>query len=319
MFRSAPRLLFMVLGLFSSAALVVDTCNFDAIVHTVTQAALSGCESPPEQASGPYCESVSQALNAIVQGFPTTSALPLNTIVPMSIIILVSSIAEAGFGFGGGLLAIPLLSLVIDLHTSVTLFLVFQTLKGALLLIGFRWIAWDKIWLVTAVLPLGAWLGLSSLDYFDSEFIGIVFGVYLIGYVLTQYIPAGDLRSSSLNLPLAQIATGILSGFVQGLIGTGGPLLVTYLKACNLKPDPFRFSVIFALFVANVFRITLAVNYGMVSYQIYNLVLACLPAYGLALVIGYKLPKLLSDAQFSVIINIFLIVSAVSLFVKNLL
>jgi uncharacterized protein len=319
MFRSAPRLLFMVLGLFSSAALVVYTYNFDAVVHTVTQAALLGCESPPEQASGPHCESVARALHGIIEGFPETSALPVNTIVLMSIIIFFSSIAEAGFGFGGGLLAIPLLSLVIDLHTSITLFLVFQTLKGTLLFIGFRWIAWAKIWLVTLVLPLASWLGLSSLDYFDSRFIGIVLGAYLIGYVLTQYIPTGYLRSPSLNLPLVQIATGILSGFVQGLIGGGGPLLVTYLKACNLQPNPFRFSVIFLLFVANFFRITLAVNYGMVNYQIYNLILACLPAYGSALVIGYKLPKLLSHAQFSVIINILLIVSAASLLVKNLL
>jgi uncharacterized protein len=313
MFRSAPRLLFVVLGLFSFSALVVYICNFDAVVHAVTQAALLGCENPPEQASGLHCES------AIAEGFPASSALPVKTIVLMSIVILFSTIAEAGFGFGGGLLAIPLLSLVIDLHTSVTLFLVFQTLKGTLLFIGFRSIAWGKIWLVTAVLPLGAWLGLSSLDYFDSQFIGIVLGVYLIGYVLTQYLPTGCLGSPSLNLPLAQIATGIMSGFVQGLIGTGGPLLVTYLKACKLQADPFRFSVIFVLFVANVFRITLAANYGMVSYQIYHLVLACLPAYGLALVIGYKLPKLLSDAQFSIIINILLIVSAVSLLVKNLL
>jgi uncharacterized membrane protein YfcA len=124
------------------------------------------------------------------------------------IIILVSSIAEAGFGFGGGLLAIPLLSLVVDLHASVTLFLVFQTLKGALLFIGFRWIAWDKIWLVTAVLPLGAWLGLSSLDYFDSKLLGTVLGVYLIGYVLIQYMPAGDLGAVA---RLVGIEVGVVS------------------------------------------------------------------------------------------------------------
>jgi uncharacterized protein len=319
MFRFAPRLLFVVLGLCSSAVLAVYFCNFDAVARTAAQAAPLGCESPTHQASGPNCERVSRDPYVIVEGLPATSTLPVKTIVLMSVIIFFSSIAEAGFGFGGGLLAIPLLSLVIDLHTSVTLFLVFQTLKGALLFIGFRWIAWRKIWLLTLVLPLGVWLGLSSLDYFDSQFIGIVMGVYLIGYVLTQYMPTGYLRLPSLSSPLAQTATGILSGLVQGLIGTGGPLLVTYLKACNLQPNPFRFSVIFALFVANAFRITLAVNYGIVSDQMCYLVLACLPAYGLALVIGYKLPKLISEAQFSVIINILLVASAVSLFVKNLL
>lgn len=55
-----------------------------------------------------------------------------------TIIILVAFGGEALFGFGGGLVAVPLLSLVIDVRDAVVLVSVLQFLIGFLIIKNYR-------------------------------------------------------------------------------------------------------------------------------------------------------------------------------------
>jgi len=57
-------------------------------------------------------------------------------------IITLAFLGEAMFGFGGGLIAVPLLSLLLGVKEAVTLVLIFQVLMGFLLIRCYRDIAW---------------------------------------------------------------------------------------------------------------------------------------------------------------------------------
>ncbi len=116
----------------------------------------------------------------------------------------------------------------------------------------------------------------------------------------------------------AQIISGIGGGFVMGLMGTGGPLYVTYLKSLGLNKDSFRFSLIFVLFLSNCIRVGFGIPTGYFDAQNISIFIYCAPAYFFALAIGYKLPKFISDKHFAWVINALLVLSGVSLLIKNI-
>lgn len=53
--------------------------------------------------------------------------------IAATIIIALAFFGESIFGFGGGLIAIPLLSLLIGVKDAVTLVLIFQLLMGLMI------------------------------------------------------------------------------------------------------------------------------------------------------------------------------------------
>jgi len=230
------------------------------------------------------------------------------------VIVFVASVVEAAFGFGGGITAIPLLSLMIGLHDSVTLFLVFQFFKGSLLIPGWRHVAWGKIRLVMLALPFGVALGMLCLTLIDARWLEFLLGIYLLLYVAADLL---KLKGVTFRPPaLHQLFMGAGGGFIQGIIGTGGPFLVTYVRGLNLGKDGFRFTIVALLFIANAIRLVLTTSAGLFNHHVLVLLAACLPAYGFALVAGYRLPKFLTHRQFSLIINILLVMSGIALLSK---
>lgn len=314
MLRSVAHVLLWVSTLFTFATLVVHSGYFDDVFHASTQLVILSWEESLKKTS--HLFRADKVVEAILTALGDVRP---NEIGIISIIILFASIAEAAFGFGGGLIAILLLSFVIGLQTSVTLFLIFQTLKGILLLRGARLVAWNKLWLVTLTLPLGALFGFLSLNRFDARWIAIALGVYLLGYVANRWVTFGHRRWPPRHMLPSQVVVGMLGGYVQGLIGSGGPLLAAYLGSHNLQRDVFRFSLIWVLFVANAFRMSLAVTYGVLNSEICALATCCSPAYGVALIIGYRLTRILTETQFSVIMSVLLALSAISLLIRNCL
>src|SRR5258708_33640020 len=61
-----------------------------------------------------------------------------------AIIIAIAFFGESIFGFGGGLISIPLLSLLIGVKGAVTLVLIFQLLTGLLIWKSYKHIDWKS-------------------------------------------------------------------------------------------------------------------------------------------------------------------------------
>lgn len=234
-----------------------------------------------------------------------------------SIIVFCASLVEATFGFGAGLIAIPLLSLFMDIKDSIQLFLIFQIFKGTMLIPGWRYIAWSQVKYISFFLPIGVSLGFLCFKLADFRWLGIALGFYLLGYVANQTFVHFTFRPRALTKKQGQAVTGVGSGFVMGLMGTGGPLMVTYLKSAGLKKNELRFSAIYLMFISNCMRIGFGIPTGYFNNHNVTLMFYCLPAYLVALAIGYKLPKFITDKHFGWCINALLVFSGISLLIKN--
>jgi uncharacterized membrane protein YfcA len=153
------------------------------------------------------------------------------------LLALIAEIIGTISGFGSSILFVPLASLVFNFKIVLGITAVFHVFSNLSKIFLFRTGIDKKIALklgIPAVLfvTLGAWL----TNYIPQK--GIEFAMNIIIFLLSLYLMTGHhkrLKESNSNLYLG----GTISGFLAGLIGTGGAIRGITLAAFNLEKDAF--------------------------------------------------------------------------------
>ncbi len=141
-------------------------------------------------------------------------------------------------GFGAATILTPMAVWFMDIKTAIALVAVFHLLGNASRLYFFgrlvHWKTWALFGLTGVVFSLiGAWVA----AYLPSAAIKAAFGLFLLCYV-------GFSVLSSAQRPLASgpatlLGGGVASGFVAGLIGTGGAIRSACLLSFNLPKEVY--------------------------------------------------------------------------------
>ena len=234
-----------------------------------------------------------------------------------SIIIVVAFGGEALFGFGGGLVAVPLLSLVIDVRDAVVLVSVFQFLIGFLIIKNYRSVAWHLMPPLLVGMLGGVFVGVYTLSFLSVSLLRLLLAVFIFAFLAkTFFAPQLAVRESSVA---TGAASGFLAGFFQGCLSMGGPSLVIYLK--NLLPDPraFRASMIFWLSVANVIRIPLTNQESLYSPAVMTLTPMILPVFIIATLVGQKFHQKIPARLYFRTVYVFLFLAATSLLIRSII
>ncbi|MEY4669566.1 MAG: hypothetical protein RL518_2265 [Pseudomonadota bacterium] len=229
-------------------------------------------------------------------------------------IITGSFFIQGVFGFGGGLIAVPLLSFITDPKTSVTLVMLFQVLVGGLIFPVRNKIDWPTLGKILPWLFLGVLLGLFFLQRVSSSLISQILGTYLIVYALVSAAKLSK-KLGTLTANMAMVS-GVTSGFIQGLFGTGGPMLVTYLREKCPEQTVFRASVIAGLFILNIIRLCVSFPSGMLSHSVLDIALPTAPFVLIALFVGHHLSGRIKPFFFEVCVLILLASSGVGLLIR---
>lgn len=153
------------------------------------------------------------------------------------LLALLAEILGTISGFGSSILFVPLVSLVLDFKIVLGITSVFHVFSNLSKIFIFKKGINRKIALklgVPAVLfvTLGAWL----TNYIPQKEIEL--GMNFIIFSVAVYLITGHhkrLKESDTNLYLG----GTISGFLAGLIGTGGAIRGITLAAFNLEKDAF--------------------------------------------------------------------------------
>lgn len=233
-----------------------------------------------------------------------------------TIIILVAFGGEALFGFGGGLVAVPLLSLVIDVRDAVVLVSVFQFLIGFLIIKNYRSVAWHLMPPLLVGMLGGVFVGVYALSFLNVSVLRGLLAVFIFAFLAkTFFAPQLAVRAPSVA---TGVASGFLAGFFQGCLSMGGPNLVIYLK--NLLPDPrvFRASMIFWLSVANVIRIPMASQESLYSSTVIELTLVILPSFIIVTLVGQKFHQKIPARLYFRTVYVFLFLAATSLLLRTI-
>lgn len=140
-------------------------------------------------------------------------------------------------GFGSSLFFVPLASLFFDFHTVLGVTAIFHVFSNVSKILLFRK-GFDKNVVLKMGIPAIIFVGIGALlsNRFDSAYLEIGISVFMIGLSILFLIKT-NLVVTPGDKSLA--AGGIFSGFLAGLLGTGGAIRGMVMAAYNLEKSVF--------------------------------------------------------------------------------
>ena len=218
-------------------------------------------------------------------------------------------------GFGSGLIAIPLLVLILPLPLVVPLVVFLDYVASASHGLKDRaQIQWRQIWPLLPFSAIGVVSGLYLFKTVDPVMLAHALGVFVLLYALySLLVKDGDGSAST----LWAVPAGSLGGLVGTLFGTGGPFYVVYLKHRGLPKTQFRatFATIFLMDGAG--RLTGYMASGYFDRDWLILAAMALPTMALGLYMGGHIHTNISQRSFQVAVSLLLVVSGISLLLRH--
>ena len=233
-----------------------------------------------------------------------------------ALVIVVAYTLRGATGFGAGVVAIPLLVLVLPLRAVIPVI----TTLGIVASFGqtvreFRHVEWRGV--RGLLLPtLAGWAaGLWLFKALHPEMLRSALALFIIAYALRSLAP----RKAVLRAPRAWLAplAGAGGGLVSTLFGgMAGPIFVVYLNALDLGKARFRATMSAILFLLALLR---AGGYGGLGFYdagVFALIALLLPAMVLGMVLGERVFHGLEEGLFKRVVAMLLVASGVALLFK---
>ena len=228
-------------------------------------------------------------------------------------IILIAYLVRGICGFGSGLIAIPILSLMLPLKVAVPLVVMLDYLASAGQGISLRQsIQWGEISRLIIPALIGVSAGLLIFHNADADLLPRFLGGFIVLFALySLWGPEMPRVSSWWAVPAA-----VCGGTVGTLFGTGGPFYVSYLKARQLDKTALRATFACIFLLDGTARITGYLGTAVVDIQLLVLMATMLPVMILSMYLGGKIHTNLSAEVFTRGISILLLASGASLMLR---
>ena len=234
-------------------------------------------------------------------------------LVYMAVVLLMAYVIKGVAGFGSGLIAVPLLTMVAPLTLVVPL-LGLVSYTGTLIQ-SYQYrkdVVWKDCLRVLPFSILGVTLAIWLFQQLDLFWLNKALAVFIMSYALMS------LRSESGEVKnrLWAIPAGFFAGLVGALFGTGGPFYVAYLKLRRLNKTAFRGTIVFIFLFDGAIRISAYGVSGFYPPDVLIMSLFGLPVLLAGLYLGHHIHLTISKQRFNQIISLILFVSGMVLFFK---
>lgn len=231
----------------------------------------------------------------------------------VAVAVFASAAVTAVAGFGFGLMSVPLMSLVIDLHSAVIVSSIVAIPVNAAQMLLYRKVR-ERV--------IGNRLLIASI-------VGLPFG-YLVYALISDRalrfaLGAGVLLAVvalARGLDLAHVgphmdwAMGFSSGVLNTSISASGPPLVFDLQARNISANAFRGTLNYIFLFSGVIGLGIFAVGGKVHEREVATGLIALPAMGLGLLSGLPMRRRFSPERFRVLVLVLLVAGAVAAVAK---
>ena len=216
----------------------------------------------------------------------------IDTLGPMqalfcALVVIAGFAVRGGVGFGGGVVAVPLLALVLPIQLIVPVMTTLNFLASVRHGVrDRRMIQWRDVKRLMPAALGGVALGLYLFTAIDPRPLSRALGVFVILYALYMFATAGRLPevAERWSKPLAAVM-GAGAGLVGTLFGgAAGPLFVIYLNTQRLSKDEFRATMTAIMMAMSVARISGYASLGFLDLSGLKYLAVAIP---LMLVGGY--------------------------------
>ncbi len=232
-------------------------------------------------------------------------------------VLIVAQIVYVMLGFGSGLIAVGSLALFFPELKDVVVLLLLVNLPAELFV---SWrsrkeIRWRPIIGLGAGIAVGIPLGAWFLSTAEPKIILTILGWFLVivGLIFVKLPPDGRFKPRAFAAP----PTGLLSGVLTGLFGTGGPPLIVWYHLSAVGKDAFRANLMTIFLLMSLVRVPSYVATGLVTGPRLWSSLLVMPAVLLGGWIGHRLHVQISERTFRRLVSLLLATIGVVLLLRQ--
>ncbi len=231
----------------------------------------------------------------------------------VGLILFMSAFMSSTFGFGGALLAMPLLTLVLGLHQATPLFALVGTTRAAIILAtDWQQVEFASTWRLIVANLAGIPVGVYLLKALPSPWIIHTIGVLLVLYGVYRLTGA---RLPKVESPYWALPFGFLAGVLGGAYNTNGPPAVVYGNMRRWPPDQFRATLQGYFFPTGIGILISHGLGGLWTLHMLQLYGIAFPGLLIAIWLGGWCNQHLPVERFQVLLSILLVVLGVMLWI----
>ena len=240
-------------------------------------------------------------------------------ILLLGVIIFFSMGLEGITGFGGTVLALPFLSMLLPVKTAVNIVPLLSVCWG-LVVIAQSWRLIRRRELITILVfaAIGIPLGIWGLNVLPEAALKIVLGAFVIFaalkgfYTMRRPAPDESVPESKLKKALTGFVL-LLGGVFQGAFACGGPLFVIYVSRKIKDKSAFRVTLSCVWVICNTFIFIRNLMVGGVYPEgFWSLWLCIVPFFLAGALMGNALHKRVDIKVFTLLTNIVLLLAGIS-------
>lgn len=224
-------------------------------------------------------------------------------------VVAVSSFAQSLAGFGFGLLAVPLMSIMVVPHDAVVVATVIGAVSTTVqALLDRSSCDWGVARRMSLAAYLGMPVGLFVFVVVSESALRVSLGVVVI---LATFMLARGFTFHGRSRPM-DWSMGWLSGVLSTSTSTNGPPLVFLMQARGMEAQSFRSTINTVFALSNIGAILLFAVTGHVTAEGLLAAAVTLPVLGVSLRLGYALRPKVRQESFRMLVLVLLFVSGVS-------
>lgn len=237
----------------------------------------------------------------------------LHEVALLTMLVIISFLAatlSGVAGFGGALILLPVLIVVVGVKAAVPVLTIAQLFgNGSRVWFGRNELRWKPVsyFLITA-LPLTV-LGSYLFTHVHAGKLNIGIGIFLILLVLYRRFGRGKPGSGNRSMLLGGGITGLLSG----LAGSAGPIGAAFFLGLNLPAAAYIASEAFAALVMHLVKTLVYNRFALIGWSELSLGLFIGMVMIAGSYAGKKLAGKLSREKFTLFVELLLVISGIQL------
>ncbi len=246
--------------------------------------------------------------------------MPLDpTTIIVGAMLLLAAFVKGTTGFGFPLIATPMVALLLDIRTAITILIipnilmdVAQIFRGSFpgaIIKRFKWLL-----LLTV---LGVFLGTKVLVMLPIWALNLSLGVMVLAFVVSNFLrfePTIPPRLERLSSPVI----GLAVGFLNGMTNAAGPVLASYLYGLRLPKTEFVRSISTIFMITKISQLAAVSTWNLFTFETLRLSAGVTVFVMLGFYFGLKTQDRVNQKTFNRGLLVILFVIGVMLVVRGL-
>ena len=229
---------------------------------------------------------------------------------------LLVGIMRTGFGGGVGVVAAPVLALVMPAKMTLGVILPLTQMADLVSLRYYwgRWV-WRHVIALVPGLVIGVAIGWGLLDIIPELWFRRILGALACTFALLQVFRERMLRDMKTPGRGMSLGVGVVLGVVSTLIHSGGVVMMLYLIPQGLSGRTFVATAWILGVILNIIKLAAYLDLGLIGCESLLLDLWLLPALAAGALLGIFLNRRLSSTWFNRAVLVIVLILGIKLIV----